>query len=50
MLKKIKRLFCKHKNAVEVGRLVRDMGNGEQKLKCISYQCPNCGEIFTKQF
>ena len=48
MLKKIKRLFCKHKNAVEIDRESFIL-NGMEKVCYVTYQCPDCDKTFVKR-
>lgn len=43
---KLKQLFCRHKNRVEIDRESRLHGGGMKKILHITYYCHDCGKIF----
>ena len=45
--KRIKQLFCRHKNAIPTDRKSYIL-NGMEKVQEITYLCPDCGKIFSK--
>ncbi len=46
-MKKLKLLFCRHKNETTIDKKARIL-NGIEKVQIITYSCPDCGKTFDK--